>query len=128
MSDDNQTLEEHSLQANQVEDYLLKHPEFFHDHLNLLENLSIPHPSGNAVSLISKQLEIFRSRHHELENQLTALIEIARDNDTSFSRMHELTLALMEAGQSVPITLSTSVSTLLALICYSATKLRFTGE
>ena len=97
MSDENQTLEEHPLDAKQVEDYLKKHPEFFHDHLNLLENLSIPHPSGNAVSLISKQLEIFRSKHHELENQLTALIEIARDNDTSFNKMHELTLALMEA-------------------------------
>ena len=85
------------LKPAQIESYLQEHPEFFHQHLSLLENLSIPHPSGNAVSLVSKQLEIFRSKHHELENQLTALIEIARDNDTSFSRMHELTLALMEA-------------------------------
>lgn len=59
--------------------------------------MSIPHPSGNAVSLISKQLEIFRSKHQELENQLTALIEIAKDNDITLNQMHELTLALMEA-------------------------------
>ena len=97
MSDEVQVVELASLSANQVEQYLQQHPEFFHNHLPLLENLSIPHPSGNAVSLISKQLEIFRSKHHELENQLVALIEIARDNDTSFNRMHELTLALMEA-------------------------------
>ncbi len=97
MSDEVQVVEQASLSANQVEQYLQQHPEFFHNHLPLLENLSIPHPSGNAVSLISKQLEIFRSKHHELENQLIALIEIARDNDTSFNRMHELTLALMEA-------------------------------
>lgn len=94
---DEVTEEKSELKAAEVEGYLLEHPEFFHQHLSLLENLSIPHPSGNAVSLISKQLEIFRGRHHELENQLTALIEIARDNDTSFNRMHELTLALMEA-------------------------------
>ncbi|MGR9012287.1 MAG: DUF484 family protein [Gammaproteobacteria bacterium] len=81
----------------QVEDYLRKHPEFFHEHLNLLEHMSIPHPTGSAVSLISKQLELFRSRHHDMENQLTALIEIARDNDTSFNRMHKLTLALLDA-------------------------------
>jgi len=97
MSDENHSLENNELTTSQVEDYLEKHPEFFHHHLGLLENMSIPHPSGNAVSLISKQLEIFRSKHQELENQLTALIEIARDNDTSFSRMHELTLALIEA-------------------------------
>ena len=97
MSDENQSSENDELTTAQVEAYLQNHPEFFHHHLGLLENMSIPHPSGNAVSLISKQLEIFRGKHKELENQLTALIEIARDNDTSFSRMHELTLALMEA-------------------------------
>ena len=85
------------LSSNQVADYLQQHPEFFHAHLALLENMSIPHPSGNAVSLISKQLELFRSKHQELENQLTALIDIARDNDTSFNRMHELTLSLIES-------------------------------
>jgi len=83
---------------SQVEAYLQQHPEFFHEHLNLLEHMSIPHPSGTAISLISKQLELFRSRHQEMENQLTALIEIARDNDTYFIRMHKLTLALLEAS------------------------------
>jgi uncharacterized protein YigA (DUF484 family) len=97
MSEQNQSIEQKPLDSEQVEAYLQKHPEFFHEHLGLLENMSIPHPSGNAVSLISKQLEIFRGKHQELENQLTALIEIARENDTSFNRMHELTLALIEA-------------------------------
>ncbi len=83
--------------VEQVERYLQSNPEFFHDHLSLLEELSIPHPSGEAVSLISKQLELFRNKHRELENQLEALIEIARENDTSLNRMHELTLAMLEA-------------------------------
>ena len=86
------------LSASQVENYLQQHPDFFNEHLNLLEQMSIPHPSGTAISLISKQLEIFRSKHHELEKQLNALIKIARDNDTSFIRMHKLTLALLEAA------------------------------
>jgi len=85
------------LDTSQVADYLQKHPDFFEQHLDLLENLNIPHPSGSAVSLISKQLEIFRKRHHELENQLNALIEIARDNDALFNRMHGLTLAMLDA-------------------------------
>ena len=86
------------LSASQVEDYLQQHPDFFHEHLNLLEQMSIPHPSGTAISLISKQLELFRSKHHEMENQLNALIEIARNNDASLIRMHKLTLALLEAS------------------------------
>lgn len=80
-----------------VEAYLKQHPEFFHEHLQLLEDISIPHPSGGAVSLISKQLELFRNRHHEMEEQLNSLIEVARDNDSSANKMHELTLAVLEA-------------------------------
>lgn len=86
-----------NLTSTQVEQYLREHPEFFNEHLHLLEKITIPHPSGNAVSLISKQLEIFRAKHQELESQLTELIEIARDNDTSYVRMHKLTLALLDA-------------------------------
>lgn len=89
--------EKPNLNSKQVEQYLREHPEFFNEHLHLLEHMRIPHPSGNAVSLISKQLEIFRSRHQDLESQLTELIEIARENDTSYVRMHKLTLALLDS-------------------------------
>lgn len=86
------------LDEQQVVDYLQQNPGFFQHHLELLEQMHIPHPSGNAVSLIAKQLEIFRARHQEQENQLTALIDIARENDAAFNRMHELTLAMLEAN------------------------------
>lgn len=87
-----------TLNAQQVEDYLKENPGFFNEHLELLEQLTIPHPSGSAVSLISKQLEIFRTRHKEIENQLNTLIDIARENDSLFNQMHELTLAMLNAG------------------------------
>lgn len=86
------------LDDDSVADYLRQHPDFFQNHLDLLEQMHIPHPSGNAVSLISKQLEMFRSKHQEQASQLTALIEIARDNDAAFTHMHELTLAMLEAN------------------------------
>jgi len=85
------------LNSTAVESYLKQHPEFFHEHVELLEHISIPHPSGDAVSLISRQLELFRTRHHEMETQLNSLIEIARENDNSANKMHELTLAVLEA-------------------------------
>jgi uncharacterized protein YigA (DUF484 family) len=94
MSDEQQS----AISEQQVDSYLRQHPDFFQHHLDLLEKMHIPHPSGNAISLISKQLEIFRAKHQEQENQLTALIDIARDNDASFNRMHELTLAMLEAN------------------------------
>jgi uncharacterized protein YigA (DUF484 family) len=87
-----------ALTSEQVADYLRANPEFFNDHLDLLEDLLIPHPSGSAISLISKQLEILRNRNQEMEAQLASLIEIAKNNDTSFSRMHKLTLALLETS------------------------------
>jgi uncharacterized protein YigA (DUF484 family) len=87
-----------SISEEQVEEYLQQHPDFFQDHLNLLEQMHIPHPSGNAISLISKQLELFRNKHQEQESQLTALIDIARENDAAFNRMHELTLAMLESN------------------------------
>ena len=85
------------LDSAEVEAYLYKHPEFFNEHLELLEHIAIPHPSGNAVSLISKQLDLFRQRHHDREAQLKTLIEVAQENDSSASSMHELTLAVLEA-------------------------------
>ncbi|MBE0468541.1 MAG: DUF484 family protein [Methyloprofundus sp.] len=84
------------IDSNAVASYLKQHPEFFAEHLELLEHITVPHPSGNAVSLISKQLELFRQRHHDMEVQLNSLIEIARDNDHSANQMHELTLAVIE--------------------------------
>jgi len=90
--------DQYPLSEEQVVEYLREHPDFFEGHLDLLEAMHIPHPSGNAISLISKQLELFRTKHQEQENQLTALIEIARENDAAFNRMHELTLAMLEAN------------------------------
>jgi uncharacterized protein YigA (DUF484 family) len=93
MSQDSQL----EITEQQVKDYLQQHPDFFQHHLDILEKMHIPHPSGNAISLISKQLEVFRTKHQEQENQLAALIDIARDNDAAFNRMHELTLSMLEA-------------------------------
>lgn len=86
------------LTAESVADYLQQYPDFFNQHLELLEILAIPHPStGNVVSLVAKQLEAFRNKQQKLEGQLNSLIEISKDNDVCASRMHQLTLALLNA-------------------------------
>ena len=89
------------IDPTEVEVYLQQHPEFFNERESLLEHISIPHPSGNAVSLVSKQLELFRLRHHKMEGQLDNFIKVAQENDRSANKVHELTLAVLEAGTFV---------------------------
>ena len=93
-----QTEQNDSLSADQVQTYLRKHPDFFIDNIELLESLEIPHPSGQAVSLVAKQLEVFRAKNEKLVQQLDILVQIARDNDELFRKMHKITVALMEAN------------------------------
>lgn len=92
-----------SIEERQVVAFLKRHPQFFAQHLDLLETMQVPHPSGQAVSLISKQLELSRQKYQDLECQFSNLIEIARENDVSFGRLHLLTLALLSANDVVQL-------------------------
>jgi len=93
-----QTQEKDSVSADQVHAYLADHPGFFADNTELLESLVIPHATGQAVSLVAKQLEFFRTKNEKLVQQLNILVQIARDNDELFRKMHRITIALMEAN------------------------------
>ena len=83
--------------ARQVESYLVRHPTFFAKRHTLLEHMKVPHPSGDAISLISRQVSLLREKNHKLQAQLDELIKIARTNDELFQKMHRLTLALFDA-------------------------------
>lgn len=79
-----------------VVEFLLKHPRFFETNIDLLAELRLPHPSGNAVSLIERQVNILRDNNQGLEKKLNNLIQIARDNDKLNARIQKMALALME--------------------------------
>lgn len=83
--------------AAAVEEYLRRHPDFFHHHLDLLEGLKLPHPCGNAVSLVARQIDLLREKNRKLQLQLNDILQIARDNDALFRRLHQLTLSLLDA-------------------------------
>lgn len=85
------------VEAGMVEAYLRQHPAFFEEHLDLLESLAIPHPSGEAVSLVARQLDLLRQRNGKLQKQLSEILQIARDNDGLARRLHQLTLAMLDA-------------------------------
>lgn len=80
----------------QVVDYLGTHPDFLIRHPELLAQIDIPHRTGEAVSLIERQVRTLREQNRDYRSQLESLIGIARENDAVAKRLHRLTLALIE--------------------------------
>ena len=86
------------ISADEIEDWLLRHPDFFQHHADCLESLKLPHPCGDAVSLVTKQIELLRVKNRKLQTQLNEILQIARDNDALLRRFHQLTLAMLDAA------------------------------
>ena len=80
----------------QIADYLINHPDFFERHPDALAAIDIPHPTGNAVSLIERQVRTLREQSTTYRGQLEELVTVARENDALAKRLHRLTLALIE--------------------------------
>ena len=89
-----------SIDENQVADYLRQHPDFFVQQPGLLADLRLPHESGNAISLVERQVSVLRERNIEMRHRLSKLLDNARDNDKLFDKTKRLTLALLE-GQDL---------------------------
>lgn len=87
--------------AEQVAAYLKAHKDFFVDHESLLADITIPHETGKAVSLVERQVVVLRERNLELRERLTRLLDVARENDMLFEKMRGLILALLET-KTVP--------------------------
>ena len=81
-----------------VRDYLKDHSDFFERHSDMLDYLHISHDSGNAVSLVEKQVSVLRERNMEMRKRLNSLTENARDNDRLYDSTRKLVLNLLTAG------------------------------
>lgn len=88
---------EHPVTEKQVIDYLQKNPEFFVAHPNLLADISLPHESGKAISLVERQVSVLRERNMEMRHRLSQLLDNARENDRLFEKTKRLVLSLLEA-------------------------------
>lgn len=85
------------LTAEEVAAYLENEPGFFAGRESLLASMRLPHPSGQAVSLLEKQNDILRKEVNGLRERLHHLIATARDNDHLFMRLRALVLDLLDA-------------------------------
>src|SRR5690606_36478995 len=78
--------------------WLRRHPDFFHQHADLLLELSIPHDSGHAISLLERQVAVFRQRQGNLQDQIHEFISNARDNDNLFEKTRIVILELLRCS------------------------------
>lgn len=77
--------------------FLETHPDFFERHPELLSGLRLPHESGQAVSLIEKQVSVLREQNSTLKNRLDRLTENAKGNEKLSERINGLILSLLDA-------------------------------
>lgn len=71
-------------------DILQRHPE-------LLAILEVPHQSGQAVSLIERQVSVLRQQTQTQDKRLCELMNVARDNERLANSRHGLALNLLAA-------------------------------
>lgn len=87
------------MDANDVADYLKRHPEFFVQHAELLHQIDIPSPhGGKAVSITERQMGTLRDKIRQLEAKLAELISFGEENDVISAKVHRLGVALLGAS------------------------------
>lgn len=75
--------------------FLRSDPDFFQRHPNLLSELNLPHHTGQAVSLIERQVAILRERNMKMRRRMNELLQEAKNNDELFAKTRTLTLELL---------------------------------
>lgn len=76
-------------------DRLRADPNFFQRHPNLLSELNLPHDTGQAISLIERQVAILRERNMQMRRRMNELLQAAKNNDELFAKTRTLTLELL---------------------------------
>ena len=80
-----------------VIEFLKANPKFFHDHLDLLETLDVPHAleANKTVSLIERQVFLLRKSAEDYKSQFERLVHVARENESIMHKSRRLVLSGM---------------------------------
>ncbi|WP_428773591.1 DUF484 family protein [Vibrio sp.] len=89
-------IEADALTAEVVAQYLRDNPDFFQQRRELVEQLRLPVEQPGAVSLVHIQLNRQRERISELEEEITALMSLAANNDKTFHEFMQLQEQLLK--------------------------------
>ncbi|MDO8351452.1 MAG: DUF484 family protein [Gallionella sp.] len=86
------------MKSEDVAHYLLNTPEFFEEHVDVLAQITLPHPhGGRTISLSERQLLTLREKNKVLEKKLHDLMAFAKENDALQHKVHEFTTSLFAA-------------------------------
>jgi len=121
------TVAEPGISEEQVAAFLGEHPDFFLSHQALLADLTLPHESGKAISLLERQVSILRDYYRDTRLQLGVLLENARENDQLFEITRTLVLGLLRA-ESVEELIASVRDTLLHQNHIDACEVVFNGN
>jgi len=93
------------MNAEDVARYLREHPDFLNQHHELFSELTVPHPQhgGQAISLAERQLHALRDKIRALELKLAELIRFGEENDDISTKVHRLSVALLQAGSAAAV-------------------------
>ncbi|MCH1921450.1 DUF484 family protein [Shewanella sp. A3A] len=79
-----------------IREYLLDNPDFFNRFPELLLAMKVPHVERGAVSLVERRQELLRQRVGQLEEEITALMTMATQNERIFRFNLQLCQKLLE--------------------------------
>ncbi len=93
-----------SIDPKDVEIFLLDNPDFFVSREAILSELDFKHNSGNASSLLERQIKRLREEQNTLIDLLTSFVDEAKVNEDLFIKSKNLTLSILEASNDEEIT------------------------
>lgn len=99
MTTDSNTAKEpaEALDDESVSKYLIENPDFFERKADLLLELTIPDGNRGAISLLQRQVELFRERNRDLQNNINDFIFNAEENDALFEKTRIVILKLLKS-------------------------------
>ncbi|MCD1126015.1 DUF484 domain-containing protein [Jinshanibacter sp. LJY008] len=86
-----------SLTDDMVSQYLLNNPDFFIRNARQIEQMRVPHPVRDSISLVEWQMGRQRNHIEQLEEEITLLMEQATTNEILFTRLINLQCQLVQA-------------------------------
>lgn len=90
-------IKETEVTADSVVEYLQQNPDFFKDHSELLLTLDFPHDTGDAISLVERQVAQLRQKNSDLNTTLSGFLSNAKTNERMLDQFQVLLCDLIEA-------------------------------
>ena len=98
-----------TLSENQVLNYLESNPDFFNRNEEALSRVVLGHNSGDAASIIERQIKTLRNRNQKIDKQISEMISVAKLNEEIFNKIRALCTSMIdiETWQQLNETLAT---------------------